>query len=68
MIEDVRTNYLKPPSFEPYNLKETEKKDPSKGQSKVILEALQNMVGQRNIQRMPSLGQRSKQVFVRNLT
>ncbi|XP_043196494.1 uncharacterized protein LOC122367465 [Amphibalanus amphitrite] len=43
MIEDIRANYLKPPSYEPYNLQENLKKDPSRGQTKVILEALKNM-------------------------
>ena len=48
LVEDVRRNYLRPPSFEPYNLKENVKKDPSRGQSRVVLEALDNMVRTRD--------------------
>ena len=43
MVEEIDRNYLKLPSFKTYNVKENLKKDPSRGQSRVILEAFNNM-------------------------
>ena len=40
MVEEIDKNYLKLPSFKTYNMKENLKKDLSRSQSRVILEAL----------------------------
>jgi len=44
ILEQLRNNYLEPPSKEKISLEHPEKKDPSMGQASIILEILNNKV------------------------
>ena len=44
ILQQLRSNYLESPSKEKLNLEHSDTKDPSMGQSKIILEILNNKV------------------------